>query len=369
MQSVSKRLGAVALGVCLLAALVFGGVTAFAAVSWQGASFGNTLTIEATNNDEMKDDVAKADVVVDVYRVATAEKDASFDTYNYTWESPFGTGAVDTSKLNAAGWQELAVNAAKAVGVASTKPDFVTTDAGKALEGIDNGLYLLMAHGKDADVTFAADGTPELHAYSDIYDYVFEPVLVAVPSKAADESGVIRTDDSYGPWLTDVAVTLKPERDPQYGSLRITKTVTRNVGEPRSFVFHITGELPDGTPYGPEGKGQYAQVYFEEGTYNETIVEHIPAGSKLTVTEELTSGTGYRLVSGDSETKIIVADRLVSDTNSMASAAFVNEPDGSTDHGYGIENKFVLSKTGEGESDWDWEWIAVPEQPNPPVQQ
>ena len=372
MQIVSKRLGAIVLGACLLVALAFGGFTAFAAVTWQGSGFSNSLTVEATNNDEMKADIDKANVVVDVYRVATAKKNGTYDVYDYTLVDDFKNlkvpkskdgSTVDISKLDNDGWQKLADDAAKEVGQASSGSgiDHVTVDAGTKLDTIDNGLYLLMAHGKDVPVTYDEDGAAELHAYSEIYDYEFEPVLVAVPNKAADEQGKIGTAQSYGAWLTDVTVTLKPERGPQYGSIKIIKSLDKPVNEPRSFVFHLVGEKPDGGTY-----DNYAEVHFESGQENETIVTHIPVGTKITVTEESTSGTGYKLSVGDTSEKTIVADRVVNDKDSgveMVSVLFVNTPDGRFEHGYGIENKFVLSEAiGEGESSWDWKFIPVQDQ-------
>lgn len=364
MQIVSKRLGAIVLGACLLVALAFGGFTAFAAVTWQGSGFSNSLTVEATNNDTMKPDIDKANVEVDVYRVATAQKNGSYDVYDYTWEAPFGTGAIDISKLDNDGWQKLADDAAKEVGKASTDSpiDHVTVDAGAKLDTIDNGLYLLMAHGKDAPVTYAEDGAAELHAYSEIYDYVFEPVLVAVPNKAADEQGKIRTDASYGPWLTDVTVVLKPEKSPLVGSIKVTKTLTRPTNEMRSFAFNIHIKEPNGSE-----RDEVLNIDIAEGAYGEGEYSPIPAGSTVTVTENEELLTGYRLVRGDSSPKTIVADRIVKaegSTVAQATAAFENEPDGTTEHGYGIENKFVLTKIGDSDSAWDWEWISVPDQSN-----
>ena len=113
MGTTGKRLGIAALAMCLLVALAFGGISAFADASWQGDAYGNSLTVEATDTESMSEDIAKADVVVDIYRVASAEKDSNFDTYNYTWEAPFDEGPVKTEGLDANAWNKLAADAAQ----------------------------------------------------------------------------------------------------------------------------------------------------------------------------------------------------------------------------------------------------------------
>ena len=337
MQRNGKRLGLAALAVCLFAALAFGGISAFADATWHGDGFENSLTVEATDTESMSEDIAKADVVVDIYRVASAEKDSNFDTYNYTWEAPFDKGPVKTEGLDANAWNKLAADAAKKL--ASAEAQSVTGDAGTAIENLDGGIYLVLAHGRDVD---AEDGSVVLKAYGELYEYSYSPVLVAVPSKAADESGAIRTD---------VKVSLKPSRDPLYGSLRIDKLVEgapKNV-EPATFVFHITGTTLDGKAY-----DDYAQVYYTGGASTSTTVTHIPAGARVNVSESY-EGARYELVKSDDEEKVIVADRWVTDQNPMAYAAFENQPVGGNP-GTGIENRYELSEDG------DWHWFSVPDQ-------
>ena len=354
MGTTGKRLGIAALAMCLLVALAFGGISAFADATWHGDGFENSLTVEATDTESMSEDIAKAGVVVDIYRVASAKKDSSFDTYNYTWENytweaPFDEGPVKTEGLDANAWNKLAADAAKKL--AGAEAQSVTADAGAAIEKLDTGIYLVLAHGRDVEVTFAEDGSVVLKAYSELYEYSYLPVLVAVPSKAADESGAIRTDDAYGPWLADVKVSLKPSRDPLYGSLRIDKLVegAPESVEPATFVFHITGTTLDGKAY-----DDYAQVYYTGGASASTTVTHIPAGTRVKVIESY-EGARYELVKSDDEEKVIVADRWVTDQNPMAYAAFENQPVGGNP-GTGIENRYELSEDG------DWHWFSVPDQ-------
>ena len=131
--------------VCLFAALAFGGISAFADATWHGDGFENSLTVEATDTESMSEDIAKAGVVVDIYRVASAEKDSSFDTYNYTWEAPFDEGPVKTEGLDANAWNKLAADAAKKLAGAELAARKHVDDAqalriGERLEGAGRRL-------------------------------------------------------------------------------------------------------------------------------------------------------------------------------------------------------------------------------------
>lgn len=356
MHKTGKRIGIAAFAMCLLVALAFGGMSAFAAVPWHGDQFGNSLTVEATNKPEMEADLAKTDVVVDVYRVAAGQKDGVYDAYNYTWEAPFGEGSVSPSWFDVSSqeqWDARAYDAAELLAKAGDVQS-VNAPAGSTIDGLDAGIYLVLAHGADQAVTFDAEGKVQLVAQSDIYEYSFKPSLVAVPSKAADEEGVIRTDGAYGPWLTDVTMQLKPEHSPLYGRLLVEKKVVGapDAVEPATFVFHLVGTTPDGKPY-----ENYASVYYTGGASASTVVRHIPAGTELTVTEEY-AGARYELASSQTAECTVVADKAnaANPDTAMMSVSFSNTPTGGPS-GHGIENNFTY------ESDGDWHWMAVPEQP------
>ena len=342
MQMLTKRLSAVVLMACLLAALAFGG-TAWAAGSWWTGD-NNTLTVESTNNPDLVDDLAKANVVVDVIKVASATARDDHETFDYEFIGDY-SGLSLPADPKASDWRKLAEDAAA---IAKTTEDG-TAAAGAPITKLEDGLYLVLGHGKGI--------TDGLHAYSDLYKYTFEPAIVALPSKEPDDDGVIRTDDDYGPWLDTITVSLKSDRELAYGSIKITKTVIDFWGdEEATFAYHLQGTTPSGDEY-----DNYASITWPD--QKETIVTHIPAGTVLTVTE-IDPGPRYQLVSGDTSEKIIIADAAISENNPMPEAAFVNKPNGSGKGGHGIENNFKLEpKPGEGESAWDWTWTATPAQP------
>ncbi len=295
------------------------------------SGLGGTNELVANVSANEKDpDVQKANVQVNLYRIATGSKNASYDTYDYTFDvaafKSLGEG-FDPATMTGDSWQRMAEAAKKLVQDGKLTPD-VTARAGEKISGLADGVYLVLAPD-------AATGA---------YSYAFTPALVALPGKVgADGAPVYNT--SGGRWTnTDPAVpvnvTLKWSQSPRYGSLRIDKTVNGFTGEAATFAFHIVDAQTGGKQY-----DNYAAVqYTAEGTQS-TTVGHIPAGMELVVTEEYT-GARYRLVSANDQTATIVADDVVS-------VSFTNEPRGSNDGGgtggHGIENHFVFD---EGQGDW-----------------
>ena len=344
-----KRLGAVLLAVCLLVALAFGGVSAYAAVAGTG---NNTLTVNATNNPE--DDIAKAGVTVNVYKIATATKDSSYDTYNFTFDvAPFTSLASSYTKdtMTGAKWQDLANQAAtmtEGATAATTSP----VPVGEAITGLEDGLYLVVA----------AD------AHTEMFEYSFNPTIISLPTKEPlkdssgnpilDENGfpIIATSQEYGDWITTGNITLKSEQKPLYGSLRITKTVQDFSGERATFTYHIESTADSPHEYANDISVQVT----ESGTF-EAFDTHILAGTVVTVSE-IHEGTRYEFVSGDSTPKTIIADVLVGeqpDRYSNPTAAFENKSGGNPNQGHGDENRFELVKTGDGATDWDWQWTKI----------
>ncbi len=338
MRKASKRLSVAVLAMCMLVALAFGGVAAWAADSGQGGD--NNLTVNVS--DDPESDIAKAGVKVNVYKIADAQKNGTYDIYDYTFVAPFAAelqSKYPLANMTAAQWEELAGDAKTIVEAESSQATAVVSDApaGEAITGLQDGLYLVLAPD--------AAGSARL--------YTFQPAVVAIPNKASqvvDGRDVIMTSDDYGDWLSDVAITLKYSESPLYGSLRINKTVTNFSGEPTTFVFHITGTTPAGTTY-----DRYASVYYSGGESASTVVNHIPVGTKLKVFEEYT-GARFELVTGDDEEKTIVADE-----DQMAHADFTNRQTSSGTGGHGIQNSFTLQQDGEDESHYDWMLEVTPD--------
>ena len=348
MQKERKRFGAVALVACLLAVLAFGGVMAWAQDSGQGGA--NSLTVKADLQGEGEAEGSTATVTFDVYKIADATKDGSFDTYNYTFIAPFDKfnsdkGYYDPQNMTGAKWQELADASVELIG--NTAPIVKGHPVDEAVTGLQNGLFLVVA----------------ANAKSQTYEYKFNPTVVALPTKeplkddagniVVDEDGypIINTAADFGDWVNAAEISLKYTYEPLYGSLKVVKKVDNFRGEPATFVFHIVGKTPTGQEY-----DNVLQVYYDGGTSCEATDTHIPAGTVVTVTE-VSESNRFVKVSADNAEKTIVADEFVENGDTtVATVEFENHQTEDIPQGHGVQNNFEYSQASG-----DWEWTAVPD--------
>ena len=189
-----------------------------------------TVTIEEGKYAEL--DAIKDDVVLDVYKVASGEKMSGFDTYKLNWsESPFASlqsdwdamiklgdeGSLTADDVIAMTQKFAEVVLDGNVGIYRTE-EAVTPAAdaptpavigtlGTPITDLYAGLYLIIARGSNiteyagtvTDETTGTTGTVTI-AKSRGFKYSFSPELISMPTKAADETGVINTANP-GPWI------------------------------------------------------------------------------------------------------------------------------------------------------------------------
>lgn len=280
---------------CLFTALaMIAGVCAAAPMSGEAVSLdvgktGCSMKIfpenpEKPEGDRFGDDLNKANVLVDIYKVADAEKIPGYDSYTYRFLDTYsglpeaeslltklkqsmnsparGSDEERTDKeLKASDWQALAQAAAKKVlgdgkemqPAADIKPyreNVPITGDREAAEKMGTGLYLLIAKGTGMDGpedyrvvmqgkshTSKMDGDIATIANSDDHTYIFAPQLISLPMKDENirgddpesENGPLPDlNDDYmtsdpGSWVYDLNVYLKPVRVGRYGSLEISK--------------------------------------------------------------------------------------------------------------------------------------------------
>lgn len=322
--------------------------------------------------DSFGEDLAGAGVVVDLYQVARAMKTPGYDTYHYELSSVYSsldipgyTGEEGQPGQQSVDWKALAQQAA-AIALDGNAPDIPVEGsgalAGTRIEDLDAGLYLLVARG--GSMSAIADYKTEIKqkdeltgeestriatiANSGQYTYAFLPQLVSLPTKPADENGVINTANP-GEWSFDMAVNLKPERLNRYGSLEIIKTLSEyetmgGVQESATFVFEVTGTLNDETVY-----SNVESITFTAAGQESVTLDRIPAMAQVTV-REVYSGSSYQLTVPGDRTAVIAADNVVS-------VEFENEYDGRRTNGHGIKNQFVYDEAGGG-----WNWYSSPAQ-------
>lgn len=320
-----------------------------------------TLTVAPiatdVNNVEMAEDLAKADIVVDLYKVANAETVNGYDTYTYQFLNGYEKLAdIYQADQNNADWRNMAQEAAKYVRDNGSNVELVKSGEAmnQAIGDLDSGLYLLIARGKDiedywteveeADGDLTAETEGETHkniatiAQSDRYVYTYLPELISLPGKESLSGNENPSTADGGAWLYNMSVNLKPQQDHRYGSLEIVKTLLRyDVKSPATFVFEVTATLGDDTVFRDN-----VSLTFTSGdsTSEKSVVlkDRIPIGAQVTV-EEIYSGAAYVLTSSPIQTATIEA-------NNMVSVAFTNDYNGTNRGGGSVSNYFNQTEEG-----------------------
>ena len=319
--------------------------------------------------DSFREDLAGADVVVDLYQVARAVKTSGQDTYHYELTGEYASLKLPDSPEEgaqpAASWEETAQQAA-AIALDAASPCTPVSGSGESagtkVGNLAPGLYLLVARGRNltelADYKIEIEQTDSLTqeeskriatiANSQQYTYAFLPQLVSLPTKEADANGVINTANP-GHWIFEASVNLKPERLDRYGSLEIVKTLSEyetmgGVQESATFVFEVTGMLDDQVVY-----SNVESITFTAAGQERVVLDRIPAMAQVTV-REVYSGSSYQLTVPGDRTATIAADDVVS-------VEFENEYDGRRTNGHGIKNQFVYDEEAGA-----WHWYSSPAQ-------
>ena len=319
--------------------------------------------------DSFGEDLAGADVVVDLYQVARAVKESGQDTYHYELTGEYASLKLPDSPEEgaqpAASWEETAQQAA-AIALDAASPCTPVSGSGESagtkVGNLAPGLYLLVARGRNltelADYKIEIEQTDSLTqeeskriatiANSQQYTYAFLPQLVSLPTKEADANGVINTANP-GDWIFEASVNLKPERLDRYGSLEIVKTLSEyetmgGVQESATFVFEVTGMLDDQVVY-----SNVESITFTAAGQERVVLDRIPAMAQVTV-REVYSGSSYQLTVPGDRTATIAADDVVS-------VEFENEYDGRRTNGHGIKNQFVYDEEAGA-----WHWYSSPAQ-------
>lgn len=305
------------------------------------------LTVKPGSEDYAAD-LAKADVVVDVYKVADAIADSNYDTYSYDFQGAYA-GLKYSGKPDNEEWNALAQQAA---GIALNGGTPVASEAaGKQISlpepDCGCGLYLVIARGGNiADYVTnvkGEDGKESIAtiAQSNEYTYTFSPSLVSLPSKEAEADGTINTAGA-GDWLYNLTVTLKPQRAVRFGSLEIVKTLQQyEVKDPATFVFQV-----DATLHGEKVFSDVVSISFTPGSPNQKSkrIDNLPVGAEVKVTE-IYSGAVYHLVTEPEQTAIIPA-------NDVVSVAFTNDYSTTDKGGGAVTNHFDYN------DGWNWTPIS-----------
>ena len=268
------------------------------------------------------------EIPVDVYKVADITEEAVYDTTNYTDFADLGLEKV-SSTTTAEEWAQMAEKAMETVevkGIAPTADVKVTKPAGAAestgvINNLETGMYLVQAE----------------TVQTSEYTYDFTPYLVSLPNNYYSKEN---PDDT---WVYDVTTGMKPQQTQRYGDLEIVKDLTEYNASLKDalFVFQVEGTRHDEQVY-----SDVVSIKFNQAGEKSVLVKHLPAGTKVTVTEVYAGGS-YSNTSGETQKTEIVAEGI---TDKPASVSFTNTYNGKLIPGTGIVNHFE-NKDGE----WSWE--------------
>lgn len=320
-----------------------------------------SLTVEP-GSEELVEDIANADVVVDLYKVADAVPVSGYDAYDFDFQGGYqGVKAIYSENPKSADWARMAQEAAgyvldnKAVPL---KSEAVNETIGE----LDWGLYLVIARGRDLTevedyrtTVRQEDGTQAIAtaAHSERYVYTYAPELVALPGRHAvgEDGGTVNTTAGNGAWETDMRVTLKPMQSLRYGSLEIVKTLESyqyNEGsanrEPAGFVFQVEAELN-----GENVRSTVVSLSFTEAGRKSAVVDRIPVGAVVTVTE-VYSGATYHATSDTVQVSAPI------EAAEIVSVGFSNDYSETNRGGGSVTNHFVYDEEASG-----WNWTQVPD--------
>lgn len=299
------------------------------------------------SDDAYLEDFNRMSIPVSVYRVA----DVDVTGQNYTPVDAFASmdlsGITSDHSTMAAVWQELAEEAAEILKQASSS----LTAAGNTL--VENTSGTGNAQGRIGDLTPGLYLVVPKASFNPEYtvQYTFAPYLTALPGSEYALSG-----SGSDEWVYDTTIGLKPEAEPQFGKLKITK-ILQNYNEtlgPTTFVFHVVGVDPDQVVRYEEVE---SLTYSAAGS-NTITLEQIPAGLTVTVTE-VYSGASYEIVGAAEDTVLIWSEAAILEGAENAAEAvvtFENRYDGGNRGGYGVTNHFE----SDGAGGWTWENPTTP---------
>lgn len=258
-------------------------------------------------------------VQVHLYQVAEMKETGAYEEVE-----GFGDLKLDeiSDKTTAEEWAAKAAKARELIekGTEPGAKTSVTLEEGKGkITGLATGMYLVVAD----------------EVKSPYFTYTFKESLISLPNNYWYNGG--GNDDWVYELTGSNAIGLKPDREERLGSLEINKTLTSynaTVGG-ATFVFHVNVEKLDGTV-----TNNVYKMEFNGAGNDKLIINDLPAGATVTVTEEYT-GASYRLISGDNQQVKIIAEE---EEGNPVSVSFVNEYDGGQNGGTGIVNRFYMKE-------------------------
>ena len=273
-----------------------------------------SLTINVENSSEYGTDLKDTDIKVQIYKIADMALTGAF-----TSTTDFSELGIENIPSGQEDWTSTANQAVEIINKNSIEATSTMTfqNSGTFSE-LSRGLYLVLTSNTETDE----------------YKYTYTPYIISLPNNYYYQTKDVKDDE----WVYEVTSGLKPERSDRYGSLKITKTLNdfNESLKQTTFVFSVEAKKNDETVY-----SNVVSTTFDSTGSKEVVIDEIPAGSTVTVTE-VYSGASYTLTSEASKEVKIVADQTME-------ADFTNTYNDELKPGYGVTNHFEMSDDG-----WTW---------------
>ncbi len=195
------------------------------------------------------------------------------------------------------------------------------------MQGLAQGMYLVWV----------------MPVETDSCQYTFLPYLVSLPNNSYDAA----VPGSVDEWEYETAVGLKPRQNLLYGGLRIRKRLDTYNGALGEAMFVFLVEARKDLDHDGEKEIVYSNVVgleFDASGTKEAVIEHIPAGSEVTV-EEIYSGSAYT-VQGSARKEVTVWAGDGNGAGDMPAVEFTNDYDNRVTYGTGAVNHFTHDGDG-----------------------
>lgn len=300
------------------------------------------------NGKNQYPDLREVELQADLYMVAPAVPVEGYDAYTYgELAAEFGSLDLEHVKTQS-DWGDLAQQAMKLTIDNSLTP-YSTEAVYQRITDLAPGLYLVVVHGANMSpneyVREITDDEGNVilsgSASSSICSYLFSPEFVTLPGKSAgfdDELQSSRPED----WMYDVKIYIKTGPADRFTSLEIVNSLDKYMeGSPATAIYQIEATLNGNVVY-----SDVVEVTVnDDSCTNSVLIDEIPIGSEVTVTE-VYSGGCYTLVSD--ATQSTTAER-----GQVSTVTFTNTPNYKAINVGGITNRFEYN--GE-----NWNWIEIP---------
>lgn len=379
-------------------------------------------------DEAFTNDIITASVQADLYLITKAKAVEGYDTYEYEslTKTPFKDLQGDLDKalktdpskpetianpevrmetmlknFTPLAYQFADIVLADSYTAKATKSASANGASTITVSGLEAGLYLLVLRGsnlthkhlmlpenaeeKDKEdygyVTttvkklsdYGPDGTQTnkkhiaTRAFSDKYEYLFEPQLITVPTRVdKDTKEQLQYNTAFGVWSNTLNVNIKAEQEKRKGKIKVKKTLSDYLDlgkdetfEPAVFTFDIIARKTDKTDSEVLYRRQVSINFDGPDAVGKTeILKDLPAGSYAWVSETYQGAHYTGTPTGNVGPIEVKADKIVEVDGKTAiqeqtdnTASFDNKNNDTHRGGHGIENRIEYGDDG-------WKWTA-----------